>query len=126
MAAVLGTSYPLEDTGLVAISAVVAPITDDDNGVPGVTYTPDRTATSYYLDENEIPSLDLDATTFPSGVGGFIELEAGTIEVAVGGTAMNCVVTSGWAGTNASSLQVPVREGFITQAFVTCDEVAAP
>lgn len=126
LAALLGTPYPPDGTGILAISAVTAPIADDENGIPGVTFTADRTAISYYLDENELPSLDLTETTTPSGAGGYIELEPGTVEVSLGGTASNCVVVSGWPGSDASSLRLPIRDGFFTQAFVTCDPVAAP
>ncbi len=124
LAALLNTPYPPVGTGLVALSALVAPITDDENGIPGVTFTADSTASSYYLDENEFPSLDLTETTAPSGAGGYIEIAPGTLEVALGGAASNCIVVSGWAGSDADSLRVPIREGFFTQAFITCDPIA--
>lgn len=124
LAALLNTPYPPEGTGLLAISALVAPITDDNNGITGVTFTPGQTATSYYLDENEFPSLDLTETAAPSGAGGYVELAPGTLEVTLGGTASNCIIVSGWAGSDASSMRVPIQAGFFTQAFVTCDAVA--
>lgn len=104
LAGVLGTPYPLGDVGLIAISALTDPPTDDDNGIPGVTYT-----------------LDLMATTAPDGVGGYIELSPGEYEITLGGTASNCVVVSGWPGSDDSSIRLPVRAGFFTQAFVTCE-----
>jgi len=126
LAAILNTPYPFEGTGAVALSVLVAPVTDDDNGISGVTLTADRTATSYYLDEDEFPSLDLTETIAPSGAGGYIELAAGTLEITLGGTASNCIIVSGWAGSDASSVRVPIEVGFFTQAFVTCDPVSAP
>jgi len=123
LAGVLGTPYPLGDLGLVAISALVAPATDDDNGIAGVTYTLDQEPTPYYLDENGFPTFDLMATTAPDGAGGYVELSPGEYEITLGGTASNCVVVSGWPGSDDSSIRLPVRAGFFTQAFVTCDPV---
>jgi len=123
LAGVLDTPYPPGNNGLVAVSVLTAPITDNNNGIGGVTLTPDRAAVTYYLDENEFPTRDLSATTAPSGAGGLIEVVAGTWELELGGTASNCVVVAGWPGSTESSVRVPVRAGFITQAFVTCDPV---
>ena len=122
-AGVLGTSFPTEDEGIIALSVLVAPVDAQDNGIAGVTLTPDPSGTMYYLDENEIPRLDISATTEPSGAGGLIEVAPGTWELTIGGTANNCVVVSGWPGSDESSVRLPVRSGFITQGFVTCDPV---
>ena len=124
LAGVLNTPYPPGANGLVALSVLTAPITDNNNGIPGVTLTPDREAAVYYLDENEIPRRDLSATTAPSGAGGLIEVAPGTWELELGGTASNCVVVAGWPGSTESSVRLPVRAGFITQGFVTCDPVS--
>lgn len=126
LAGILDTPYPFEGTGVIAISTLVEPVDADGNGIAGVTYTPDQTLVSYYLDQDEIPRLDGTATAEPSGAGGFIEVAAGTYEVTLGGTASNCVVVAGWPGSGESSVRLPVRAGFITQGIVTCDPVAAP
>ncbi|MGB5701625.1 MAG: hypothetical protein WBM48_02315 [Polyangiales bacterium] len=123
LAGALGTEYPLGENGLVALSVLTAPITADNNGIAGVTLTPDPAATVYYLDENEIPRTDISATTEPSGAGGLIEVAPGTYELELGATASNCVVVAGWPGSSASSVSLPVRAGFITQGFMTCDSV---
>jgi len=123
LAGVLNTPYPPGDNGLVALSVLTAPIDAADNGIPGVTITPDRQAITYYLDENEFPSRDLTATTAPSGAGGLIEVAPGTWELALGGTASNCVVVAVWPGSGENTVRLPVRAGFITQGFVTCDPV---
>ncbi len=126
LAGVLNTPYPPGDNGLVAISVLTAPVTASNNGIAGVTLTPDREAATYYLDENEFPTRDLSATTAPSGAGGLIEVAPGTWELELGGTASNCVVVAGWPGSTDRSVRLPVRAGFITQGFVTCDPVASP
>jgi hypothetical protein len=126
LAGILGTPYPFEGTGVIAISSLVEPLGADGNGIAGVTYTPDETLTSFYLDEDEIPRVEATATAEPSGAGGFIEVAAGTYEVQLGGTASNCVVVAGWPGSGANSVRLPVRAGFITQGIVSCDPVAAP
>jgi hypothetical protein len=124
LAGVLGTPYPLEG-GVIAISALTPPLRQDDNGIAGITFAIDE-QTPYYLDENGFPSFDIDATTEPDGAGGYIEMTEGVYEVTLGGTASNCVVVSAWPGSNDETIRIPVEEGFVTQAFITCDEVGAP
>jgi hypothetical protein len=126
LAGILDTPYPFEGTGVIAISTLVEPVGADGNGIGGVTYTPDQTLTSFYLDQDEIPRVEATATAEPSGAGGFIEVAPGTYEVTLGGTASNCVVVAGWPGNGAGSVRLPVRAGFITQGIVTCDPVSAP
>lgn len=125
MAGVLGTAYPLGDTGVIAISALTDPATADDNGIAGVTFALAQEPT-YYLDENGFPSFDLSATTSPDGVGGYIELPPGVHEITVGGTASNCNLLSAWPGTTEDSIRLPVAAGAFTQAFIVCDAVATP
>lgn len=124
LAGILGTPYPFGESGVIAISTLVEPVGADGNGIAGVTYTPDQTLTSFYLDQDEIPRLEATATAEPSGAGGFIEVAPGTYEVTLGGTASNCVVVAGWPGSGAGSVRLPVRAGFITQGIVTCDPVS--
>jgi hypothetical protein len=61
------------------------------------------------------------ATTAPDGAGGYVELSPGEYEITLGGTASNCVVVSGWPGSDDDSIRLPVRAGFFMQAFVACD-----
>lgn len=125
LAGVLGTQYPFEGVGAIALSVLTAPTTANDNGIPGVTCDLATEAT-YYLDENGFPSFDLAATTRPDGVCGYVELAPGEYEVTLGGTASNCTPISAWPGSSADSIRLPVRAGFFTQAFVVCDEVEEP
>ena len=123
LAGALGTPYPPVGTGYLAVSAVVAPIADVANGIAGITMTPTEEAAVYYLDENEFPTYDISATTEPAGVGGLVEVAPGTWELELGGTASNCVIVEGWPGSTATSARFPIREGYFTQGFVTCDPV---
>jgi hypothetical protein len=124
LSGVLGIDYPFTETGVVALSVLdTAPIVENDNGIPGVTMTPDREGSVYYLDENEFPRFDISETTTPSGAGGIVEAEPGTWEITLGGTASNCVVVTGWPGSTDNSLRFPIKAGYFTQAFVTCDPV---
>jgi len=124
LAGVLGTAYPLTG-GVVAISALTEPLREEDNGIPGITYSTEG-YTPYYLNEMSFPTFDLEATTAPDGVGGFVEMEAGVYEVTVGGDALNCDVASAWPGRSDDTIRVPAEVGFFTQAFIACDEPAAP
>jgi hypothetical protein len=54
----------------------------------------------------------------PTRVGLF---SPGEYEITLGGTASNCVVVSGWPGSDDDSIRLPVRAGFFMQAFVACD-----
>ena len=123
LSGVLGTPYPPGENGIVALSVLVAPVEDANNGIAGVTVTPDREAEVYYLDENELPSYELTETTYPSGVGGMVEVAPGTWELTLGGTASNCIISAAWPGSSALAFRLPVRAGYFTQGFVTCDPV---
>jgi len=125
LAGVLGTPYPFEGVGAIAVSVLTAPITAVDNGIPGVTCVL-GTEPTYYLDENGFPSFDLTATTRPDGVCGYVEMAPGEYEISLGGTASNCAPVSAWPGSGADSIRLPVRAGSFTQAFVVCDAVGEP
>ena len=124
LAGVLGTPYPLT-AGVVAISALTEPLRAEDNGIPGIRYSTAGYA-PYYLDEMSFPTFELDATTAPDGVGGFVEMEAGVYEVTLGGDAVNCDIASAWPGNSDDTIRVPAEVGFFTQAFIACDEPPAP
>lgn len=124
LAVFLGTPYPIVD-GAIAISALVEPLRQDDNGIAGIRYSTEG-YDPYYLNESGFPTFDLDATTEPDGAGGFVELEPGVYEVAVGGEASNCEVASAWPGSSDDTIRVPAEAGFFTQAFIACDPVSAP
>lgn|GEM_PF-1556905 len=124
LALLLGIEYPLQGTGVIALTAVTDP-NAADSGVPGVTYTlVDGQGQSYYLDENGIPLTALSATSAPSGAGGFVELSPGTYEIELGGTASNCDLLAAWAGSSPEQVKVPVEAGFFTDAYILCDPVA--
>jgi hypothetical protein len=80
------------------------------------------TATAYYDDEAGTPTLGLTATA-SSGDGGFIEVPVppGEYQVEFGGTATNCVPSIAWPGDAANRIKVPVRAGYFSYGFMTCD-----
>jgi hypothetical protein len=80
----------------------------------------DATGKAFYLDENGNWVLGLTATT-SVGQGGFVEVSPGEVQVEIGGTASNCLVEYAWPSDSANTIRLPVREGFMTVAVVSCD-----
>ena len=112
----LDSPYPFEGTGLVEVST---------GGIAGAVLElvparpPNKT---YYYDEDGVATLDLEATT-SNGQGGFVEVEPGIVQVRVGGNASNCVVASGWPGSEPNTLQIPVKEGYASWSSTRCEEL---
>ncbi|MGB5811149.1 MAG: hypothetical protein WBG86_11500 [Polyangiales bacterium] len=126
LSTILGIDYPLTDFGVIAITTLVPPLDDPNNGIPGITYTlVDGAGQRYYLNENGIPQTELAATTAPLGTGGFIEVTSSVYEISLGGTASNCTPVAAWAGDSASSIRLPVEAGFFTDAYLACDPINA-
>jgi hypothetical protein len=118
LAADLMTPYPLEGTGIVALTAVVTGALPVFIGFAGATFElVDAAGRGYYTDPSGELSLDLTETTLVGG-GGFIEVEPGEVEVRLGG---NCVVLKGWPGSEANTVRVPVKADFVTWGSVSCE-----
>lgn len=118
-AVLLDTPYPTEGTGLIAIT-VYSGLPIDNDPIPGVSFTlVDAEGRSYYLDDNNLPTTELTQTAEP-GVGGFVEVPPGTVRIALEG-AVGCVGVTTWAEEPASEFTIPVREGFLTQAVISCE-----
>jgi len=116
--AIMMSPYPMEGTGMVAVSAFVG---KTFAGVVGTTFElVGATGRGYYLDPSGEPSLDL-TEAGPSGEGGFIEVAPGEVEIRLGGTATNCVAWKGWPGSEANTIRLPVKAGSITWGSVSCD-----
>ena len=115
--ALLETPYPPEGTGTVDVTAF-----EPGGRLSGATFelVGDASGKAYYFDANFLPSLDLTSTT-TWGAGGFVEVAPGEVEVRLGGTATNCVATRGWPGSEANTVKLPVKVGFISFGRVVCD-----
>ena len=111
----LTTAYPMEGTGAIFVQL--------DDSVAGATFNLLGTiGKAFYRDEEMNWSLDLTATTSDGG-GGFVEVSPGEYQIEIGGTAQNCVLIRGWPGDSENSVRVPVREGYLSTARLTCDEM---
>lgn len=109
--------YPMEGTGAIFVELV-------DDPFEGATFAlTSGSGQVFYWDEDKTWDADLSATTSTGG-GGFTEVDPGEYQIEIGGTATNCVLTPrGWPGDSANTVRVPVREGHLSRAFVSCDEV---
>lgn len=105
--------YPMRATGTV--SAEVIP------NFVGATFELDgATGSSWYVDAEWNWSPDLAATT-SKAIGGFTEVTPGEVQVQVGGTADRCVPGFlAWPGDGVNSIRLPVREGYVTNAYFSC------
>ncbi|MDH3653326.1 MAG: hypothetical protein OEN21_03580 [Myxococcales bacterium] len=106
------TPYPYEGTGALVVS--VFPRSGATFELVGAS------GKGFYYDAQGDPSLDLDSTT-TNGVGGFVEVAPDEVEVRLGGTATNCVAEFGWPGSEANTIRMPVKVGFVSWSGVVCD-----
>jgi hypothetical protein len=110
----VGSPYPMRFTGTILIST---------DGLAGATFDlVGATGKPFYATEawEENWSTDLTATT-STGMGGFTEVTPGEdYQVKVGGAAQRCVPLRAWPSEDEDTIRVPVREGYISRAFVRC------
>ena len=112
MHALVMSPYPPEGTGLAFVDTATA--------VEGVTFELlDVTGKAFYRDENESWSTELTATTSGGG-GGFVEVSPGVVQIEFGGTGENCTLFRGWPGDSANRVKIPVEEGYLSRAILTC------
>jgi hypothetical protein len=99
-----------EGTGQIAMpidEEVFWTLEHDDYGIP------------YYSEGAVWVSLEPDSTT-DLGTGGFLEVAPGQVEIEIGGMATRCELGWGWPGSATNTIRVPVQEGHITHASVSC------
>jgi hypothetical protein len=110
----LMTPYPMQGTGTLVVDVGI---------ISGATFElVPASGKGFYYDAQGEPSLDLDSTS-TSGAGGFVEVAPDEVEVRLGGTATNCVVAFGWPGSEANTVRMPIKAGFVSWSSLTC---AAP
>jgi hypothetical protein len=115
--------YPMEGTGEVLI--INADLDQSPGPFPGATLElTGSTGKGFYYNEDGDWDPDLTATTsYPLGPwGGFTEVTPGEVEVTWGGTAEDCILFKGWPSEKENTMRLPVMEGFITFADVTCPD----
>ena len=105
------TPYPFEGTGSLVVSQGLSGATFELVGASGK---------AYYFDAQGVPSLDLTSTTI-NGQGGFAEVAPDEVEVRLGGTATNCTPLSAWPGSEANTLRMPIKVGFLSWSSMSCD-----
>ena len=107
-AALLDTPYPPTSTGALTMTAFRGPIADDVR-IEGVTYSlMGSNGRSFYLDDSGLPDSTLTSTQ-ALGTGGFIELAPVTVELQVGGTAVNCTSEESWLAASSNRFLFPIR-----------------
>lgn len=119
--AIMMSPYPMEGTGWVAVSAFLTDSLPVFLPVIGATLElVGSTGKGYYNAPDGEPSLDLTEMSVRGG-GGFLEVAPGEVEIRLGGTATNCAVLKGWPGSEANTIRLPVKAGFVTWCSVGCD-----
>jgi len=114
----LETDYPQRGTGAVEVTV----------GFAGATLElVDATGTPFYEEKFKTPRLHCDDAPEPCleattefGLGGFVDVGPGEVQIQLGGTAQRCVPASAWPGDGPNRIKVPIRAGYITIARVTC------
>jgi hypothetical protein len=119
--AIMKSPYPMEGTGMVAVSAFLNATRPAFATIAGVTFElVGATGRGYYEGPSGEPSVDLTETAI-TGTGGFIEVAPGEVEIKLGGAATNCAVLKGWPGGEPNTISLPVKAGFITWGSLVCD-----
>jgi len=112
--AAIPSPYPMRGTGTILISTDL-PILE------GATFELiDATGNRFYVEEELgrwSPLLD---ETTSNGRGGFTEVTPGVYQIRFGGAAQSCELRLSWFGEERDIMKVPVREGFVTRAAITC------
>jgi hypothetical protein len=115
----VGSPYPMQGTGDILASWL------ELGPFPGATFelVGDATAIGFYYDENGNWDADLTETSnyALTPKGGFTEVTPGEVQVDLGGTAEGCVPLTGWPGDVVNSVKVPVRAGYLSEFFLSCD-----
>ncbi|MBW2586189.1 MAG: hypothetical protein JRD92_04495 [Deltaproteobacteria bacterium] len=107
----LMTPYPMQGTGSLVLSVGLLGATFELVGASGK---------GFYYDAQGDPSLDLDST-IANGAGGFVEVAPDEVEVRLGGTATNCVAAFGWPGSEANTIRIPIKAGFVSWSSMNCE-----
>jgi hypothetical protein len=114
----VGSPYPMEGTGDIIASWA------ELGSFPGATLdVSDAPAVGFYFDEDGNWDADLTETSnyALTPKGGFTEVTPGEAQVEFGGTAEGCVPLTGWPGDVDNSVRVPVRAGYLSEFFLSCD-----
>jgi len=86
----------------------------------GVTFElVDATGELFYVEEGVGWNPNLTETT-TNGQGGFTEVTPGKYQINFGGTGQECTLRQAWPGGDENSIRLPVQEGFVTRASMTC------
>ena len=116
-AALMSSPYPYEGTGVASVAVNEA----GAGRLSGATLElVGASGKGFYFDTNFLPSPDL-TSTIGGGDGGFFEVAPGEVEIRLEGTATNCVAASGWPGSEANTVRMPVRAGFVSWSSVSCE-----
>jgi hypothetical protein len=112
----VSSPYPMVDTGMLSIIAPYCEgATIEVFGAPGK-------GKRVYLDDD--PNLtwnpNLEATS-GAGIAAVVELPPGEYRVEIGGAANHCTPLYAWPGPFENSVRVPVKAGFLTESWVSCD-----
>lgn|GEM_PF-5090809 len=108
--------------GAFNLAVVGDPLMVGINGIAGnaITMT-EPEGIQFYTTESSLVSTELTETTAPLGSGGYIEVTPGTYEVEYGGAVTTCRSISAWAGSQDGSVRMPIRDGYLTFSWVSCE-----
>lgn len=111
----VGSMWPHAGTGWASFGVNLAGVTFQLIEASGV---------QWYINSEGVGTTEIDATTTEAiggARGGFVEVAPGIFEVEYGGAATNCTVGIGWPSETPNRLRIPVRDGHISYASMTCD-----
>ncbi len=120
LASEIGTAYPPDGTGSLAVTTFRGSVSDG-NPLAGVSYALlGSNGRSFYVNDSGIPETSLTETQ-ASGTGGFVELAPVDVTLQLSGAGVNCSSEGSWSAAASNAFQLPIRAGFTTQCAVNCE-----
>lgn len=120
LASEIGTAYPPDGTGSLAVTTFQGSVADG-NPLAGVSYALlGSNGRSFYVNDSGVPDTSLTETQ-ASGTGGFVELAPVEVTLQLSGAGVNCSSDGSWSAAASNAFRLPIRAGFTTQCAVSCE-----
>jgi hypothetical protein len=120
LASEIGTAYPPDGTGALAVTTFQGAVSDG-NTLAGVSYSLlGSNGRSFYVDDSGVIETSLTETQ-ASGTGGFVELAPVVVTLQLSGAGVNCTSERPWSAAASNAFRFPIQAGFTTQCAVSCE-----
>ena len=120
LASEIGTPYPPDGTGALAVTTFQGAVSDG-NPLAGVSYAlTGSSGRSFYVNDSGVLETSLTETQ-AFGTGGFVELAPVVVTLQLSGAGVNCTSDNSWSAAASNAFRLPIQAGFTTQCAVSCE-----